>query len=386
MSAAAPAGRAPAAESGMFRNLLADWPNDDLLFDPGQRAFIGRHYPRLLPLFDWPELRERLVGHNEQAGAARRSDRRMGVMAVALGFASLVTGAIAPVVDRVGPALNLVPAMGALTALLALASALVGYTHLLHGRPKRQWLANRFWTERLRQLHFQFLASNLADAVAVARGDPGAPARWASARAAALDRFVHRWMEPLDESFNRMLEDLAEEEAWLAEEWRRSAQAIEDSAEARQLFELLRHQRLGIQRRYASYKLQKSFHSPRTRAAMVDGAADMLTLLTIGLVSAGGVLLAAGTPSSSLSLLALLAASGIASAAILALRVLETGLRLNAETERYQWYLAALSSLDRRFEAASCAEKAELLRDMERLSYQELRRFAASFDASRFVM
>ena len=71
---------------------------------------------------------------------------------------------------------------------------------------------------------------------------------------------------------------------------------------------------------------------------------------------------------------------------ILGLRVLDEGLQLKSETERYVWYLAAVEALERRYDAATPLGRVAILRDMERLSYQELRWFTVSFDEARFVM
>jgi hypothetical protein len=80
-----------------------------------------------------------------------------------------------------------------------------------------------------------------------------------------------------------------------------------------------------------------------------------------------------------------LALAGVFSAGVIALRVLDQGLQLTAEAERYQWYHAAVEALEARFLRAHPRRKIDLLREMEHLAYQEMRRFVVSFEGSRFV-
>ena len=79
--------------------------------------------------------------------------------------------------------------------------------------------------------------------------------------------------------------------------------------------------------------------------------------------------------------------SGTLSAAVIAIRVVNDGLLIRTETERYEWYLASVRSIAERFDAAAdMATKVSLLRELERLAYQEMRRFLLAFQAARFVM
>jgi|HubBroStandDraft_1064217.scaffolds.fasta_scaffold843577_1 hypothetical protein len=49
-----------------------------------------------------------------------------------------------------------------------------------------------------------------------------------------------------------------------------------------------------------------------------------------------------------------------------------TGRKLNPLD---RWYLASMRSIARRFEKATTADRIRLLRELERLAYQEMRRF-----------
>ena len=57
-------------------------------------------------------------------------------------------------------------------------------------------------------------------------------------------------------------------------------------------------------------------------------------------------------------------------AAVVALRVLNEGLVLRTEAERYRWYLTSGCSIARRFEKTNPTERIGLLRELECLAYQ----------------
>jgi hypothetical protein len=78
--------------------------------------------------------------------------------------------------------------------------------------------------------------------------------------------------------------------------------------------------------------------------------------------------------------------AAIASAGVVAMRALKEGLLFNADADRYKWYLAAVRGLRARFEHADRPQKVSLLRQLEHLAYQEMRRFMLSGSQARFVI
>jgi hypothetical protein len=374
------------ASPGPSANPFADWPNDDLLFSQDHRDFVWRRHPRAAAIFDWPELRARFAAHDPPAGRFRARSRRLGMIAVFLGCASLILTAFLGAIGQAAPGAT--PVLGALAALLAVASGLTGFSGVLSGRDKARWLTHRFWTERMRQLHFQLIVNNLPLAAEVV-ADPSRLGQWEALRRGALDCFEH--MQPVSHSLERMRRDLTEDEPWLEAAWIAPPETPPPSPAIDELFEILKQHRFGIQKRYASYKLMAGLHSPRTRSHLVRTGADVMTVLALLVAAALGILhattppAAAGTPNAP-ALLLVAGAGGMLAALILALRVLDEGLQLRSETERYEWYLAAVEALERRFDAGDMRTKVAVLREMERLSYQELRWFTVSFDEARFVM
>ena len=148
-----------------------------------------------------------------------------------------------------------------------------------------------------------------------------------------------------------------------------------------------------MQERYTRRKLVSGAFSPKTVLGWILSASNTLTVLIVVLTIVTGTVFALGwaysvsekkMPSEFLALTAL---SGTLSAAVIATRVVNDGLLIRTETERYEWYLASVRSIAGRFDAAAdMSTKVRLLREMERLAYQEMRRFLLAFHAARFVM
>jgi hypothetical protein len=381
MTAPGAPGPAPPRGLGLLGDPLEGWRNDDLLFDEEQRAFVARHHPAAAGLFDWPELRKLFKQHDPEAARFRKRSRRIGVAAVALGCASLIITAFLG--GHGGGTEAMKSALGVTAALLAVLSGITGYSGVLSGRDKWRWLSHRFWTERLRQLHFQLIVNHLPEAVQAMSG-PAAMEAWQRKRARILDSFEHRFMKPVDSSLQRMRSDVAEDQPWLDPAWQGPAPTPAASADLDELFEILRYQRFGIQRRYSDLKLRPGVHSPRSRSKALRITADLMTVLALLLSAAAGALFAFAPRASTLG--PVLALGGALAALILALRVLDEGLQLRSETERYEWYLAAVEALERRYDSADGIGRIGILREMERLSYQELRWFTQSFGDARFIM
>jgi hypothetical protein len=82
----------------------------------------------------------------------------------------------------------------------------------------------------------------------------------------------------------------------------------------------------------------------------------------------------------------MLGGAGALTAAVVARRVSKEGLLLRTEAERRRWYLASVRSIARRFEKAATVDRIRLLRELERLAYQEMRRFLITFKEARFII
>jgi hypothetical protein len=381
-----PQRNSPPTTATLLDDPLAGWANDDLLFADDTRAHFRTYHSAALDVFDWPELRARFAEFDKMANAARRRSRSGGTQAVLVGFVALLIAAIMPVMTLSSPDGVLARLLGSLSALLAVAATIWGYSQLLTGRRKAEWLSNRYWTERLRQLNFQFIISNLTLAVALMR-DPQRKPEWDSRRAAALAEFQIRYVRSVTESFQRMREDDAEEEFWINEEWQQRPALPLPSTDLDTLFALLKMQRFDIQKRFSILKTTPGIHSASTRAAIVAVTSNILTVVTlVGTIAYGLVLAMAAQSTPQLWSKLITAGIAISAATIIFLRTMNDGLQFTSETERYNWYRASVGALSARYNDAELAGRIELLRDMERLSYQEMRWFLNSFHDAKFVI
>jgi hypothetical protein len=368
------------------------WFNSDLLIADEDRAFFARQFAKFEPIFEWPRLRAQFAKYNDAAAAGRNHSRRSGVFAIATGFLSLSVAATVPLVDelnRGNPSsqLRMQAMLGALAAFLAILSVAIGYTQVLKGELKIKWLANRFWSERIRQFHFQLIINHLPQVVA-ALTDSAAMQAWLEFRERELDRFDHDYLRGVEDKIRHLEIDEAEDEPWLSNDWKIAGPVPPKSAAFDELLQVLEQQRFGIQERYTERRLASGWHSPESRAQWVLKLSDTLTavlLLATITVGIGSVIAFVGGENPMFRLIAGLVAA-ISSTSIVAMRALKEGLMFSADAERYRWYLAAVRSLHLRYEHADVNGKVGLLRELEHLSYQEMRRFMLSGYEARFIM
>lgn len=376
---------------GVLHDPFKDWPNSDLLIDEEDQAYFTRHYPAFAPIFDWPQLRALFVVYDNTAARARKHSRRAGIFAVVAGFLSLTVAAGVPLagaLTKTDPHQSNVQALlGGIAASLALISVLIGYTQVLTGKEKTRWLQNRFWTERIRQLHFQLIINNLP-AVLAASQEANALQRWLAFRTSKLDEFKHNYLREADDKIHHLELDEAEGSPWVEEAWQHPPPAPASSPELDAILAIIERQRFGIQQRYADRKLRSGLRSPKTLAQWVLQLSDTFTaVLLLATITAGvGSILAYREIMSPVAHFIAALVAAIASAVIVALRALKEGLLFSADADRYRWYSAAVRTLLRRYEHASPSQKILLLRELEHVAYQEMRRFILSGSQARFVM
>jgi hypothetical protein len=373
--------------TGVLDNPFRDWPNSDLLVDAEDRAFFARHYPDFAPIFDWPELRALFVTYNAAAAGARAHSRRSGAIAVLFGFFGLLIAAILPLIDELGRHSAAQNILGAIAGALAIVSIGVGYSQILRGKEKMRWLINRFWTERIRQFHFQLIINNLPILIESVRSKNNLK-DWREFRAQEFDVFQHEYLRGAQDRVHHLDLDEAEDSPWIVEQWDRAGPLPALSAELEQFLKLLEQQRFAVQQHYAERKVSTGWHSPESRAQWVLKWSDAFTgvmlfaTIAVGLVSVCALF----SHASPIYRLSAACVAGISSSIVVALRALKEGLLVNADAERYRWYLAAVRTLYRRFEHADPTHKVFLLRELERTAYQEMRRFMLSAGRARFVM
>jgi len=367
---------------GVLYNPLSDWPNDDLLLTEDGLENFKLHHPKAVPVFHWPELLALFEDIDPEASTLRTKSRRHGFLAVLLGLASLTVGAFIPLFDTSSGALWWA---GLAAATLAVASGAVGYAGALIGRSKFRWIQHRFWTERLRQLHFQLIINNLDAAVEAMRSPLGLE-RWNELRRAVLADFEHQMRNRIGQKLLVSLSDVADAMPWLQEEWGKVSQPPPPSEELDEIMRCFCRQRFEIQISYCSLKLHEGIRSPKTRSVAANLTMEISTMLILMLAAALGGTLVAGYPLDHLLPKSLLVGSGVLSAIVLAVRALEEGMQLDNEADRYEWYQAAVKNTLEEFKISPHSSRQELMRAMERLSYQEMRGFIDAFVGARFII
>lgn len=120
---------------------LKNWPNNDLLLTQESRDRLGATRPRLLRVFDWPELRQTFELHDEPASRWKRWNHRQGVGSVLFAGLGVILLSMSPIMP-----------FGAQDLVINFAlvfMAVGGLTGVLHWgllRSRHSWLGHRLRT------------------------------------------------------------------------------------------------------------------------------------------------------------------------------------------------------------------------------------------------
>ncbi len=366
------------------KGAMKDWPNDDLVFKPETKAHLKAVYPKVAPIFEADDLHALFESYEGPANGAKQSARKWGTIGIYLGLTGMIIAALIPVILVMLPDTQIPydKILGVLVCILTTTGLGVGYWLALNGYTKREWMKNRLGTERIRQFHFQSIINNLE--VVIDAIDTQDYSKWKDVRAKDLAKFKNFTMRDDEASLVKLLEDEAQDEIWLSDAWKK-ADKVPNSALKNGLLEVWREQRLGVQLRYTRLVVGANGGGMRRRAKWMDSAISGLTFggLIASLVVAAFYLTNQSELLVSISqtILAMLGGGSIAA------RAFEEGMNFTAEKDRMEWYLASLQGIKNRLDyTRNSSEQIELMRDVERLSYQEMHRFLKTMDDSKFVM
>ena len=366
------------------QGMMAQWPNDDLCLQESTLQHLRETFPRVAPIFEASDLHTLFRKHEGPANLAKKKARLWGKVAICFGLASIILAATLPVLLLLVPSHqeDLVRWLGMLVCLMTVFGVAIGLWMALYGKTKQEWMQNRLLTERLRQFHFQSIINNLPivlEAIETQNFD-----EWRAARAKALSIFSSFSMKDVSEALVKVLDDEGEEEAWLNPDWSQS-QKLKERQLDNDFIVAWREQRLGVQLRYTRRTLAGNGGGKRQQAKTMQ---DIITILTVGALAtsfflailyfldAEGLIVAIAQ-----SILAIFGGGSIAA------RAFEEGMNFKAERDCMEWYLAALEGIGNRFSNAKNAnEHVELMRELERLSYQEMHRYFVSMDRASFIM
>jgi hypothetical protein len=361
--------------------------NDDLLLTEKDRDYAIHHYSQIFHVLDHRQLQEFFLHYDNPANIAKRKSLLFGLSAIACGFAALAVAA-----------LELYPWDGMteycfaiFSGVCAIASFLIGSAGMLIASRKREWLQHRLMGERIRQFHFQTFVFRIHEIFASLR-DHDAKLSFALARERWFESFKKRFDRKLDAALFAILQDEDGSEMKLHEGARRGNTIIETEG-LNPLFEAYRELRILHQLRYADYKLHDDHKILSSMPARQFATLSLISLALITLLVAihAGILMGVTVwpqhwHTSNIHVVAVLLIIWIALAA-LATRAIEEGLQPEREVERYRQYRAAVRTILERYNDASTqTQKLEIMVDMERAAFDEMRNFLIAFERSRFII
>lgn len=391
--------------------------NDDLLANPPDYDDAKAEFPTVVHVLYHPELQDYFRHFDSAANAAKKRSRRWGAIAITTGALAIALAAAEIILQSyhkdidvgIGDWENiLLWAVAVVAAASGVASVLIGKIGLLYGTRKREWLYNRFMTERIRQFHFETFLARLPEIIASLGGRDGEAC---AARTEEYQRQRATWFAAFRRSLTGKVDSVLSltletrrRYVWQHEQRDRAAIDSELSANPvalEPLFRAYRKLRIEHQLNYAASKLETTGRSlmstkPRDQAAALRGVSawGIGVLFFVHIFVLGSVifyaLISARTNFSS----AFSPVSGPFNAiiiliAILALiaRAFEQGLQPEREIERYRQYQSSVATiLDRFDEAKTQIERLAVMRDMEQLSFYEMCDFIITNNDAVFVM
>jgi hypothetical protein len=381
--------------------------NDDLLTNADDHKAARELYPTIEHVLYHKELIDYFQKYNDRADIAKKTSRTWGKWAIALGAAAIALAAIEIIVE-IAAASPWPLLVGAVAATCGVLSVAIGAFGVLFGSRKREWLHNRFMGERVRQFHFQSFVALLPEIVASLdrHGEKAATAKteFESGRRILFLQFKNEFERHLDGQFASVIGPYGEAEWWLHKSERTFASANYQQ-ELEPLFTAYRDLRIKHQLGYANFKLQsdhKIFSAMPVRQAEVleniskAGIAWLLLIhvSVLAIVLSTFAVLVLGMPlvsaiGDAASLISIVFSVAIIVIAVVALsaRAFQQGLQPEREIERYQQYRSAVQSILEQFDEADTPnQKVRVMRQMERVAFDEMRNFVRTHDRSSFAM
>jgi hypothetical protein len=364
--------------------------NDDLLLQDADRRLAAKKYSSIFHVLDHPELREFFVQYETPATRAKSMGLKAGLWAIGLGFCALAMAASEFLSTHSTESWTSI-VLATISGLCGLLSFLIGTMGVLSAGRKRKWLQCRLMSERTRQFHFQTLVLRLPQILASLKNN-AAKSKFLVERSLWFESFKKRFAGKLDSTFASTIHEQDKLDVWLLDGAGTRPDSVRESKDLDSLFIAYRELRIMHQLDYADYKLQSDDRiisaMPRTQLKVLSQVSFASIILLV--VMHAGVLAGALFPAS------MFAAFHSAGAVViiiwlalvaLATRAIEEGLQPEREIERYQQYRSAVRAILERYDDTSnLKSKLEVMRDMERLTFDELRNFLITNERARFVM
>lgn len=374
--------------------------NDDLLANPGDMQWVEQRYSKLLPVLDFPELRQAFLTHDALAIQAHRRVMGWGLLAILCAVIALLAAASEPLWGGQG----LLPrAVGTGAELLGLLGAFVGAGGMWLGPSKRDWLLNRLAAEQLRQWHFQFILQRGDLIVPALGGDESQVHDFRAARACLFEDFRAGLRGKLDSLLTSLLSVNYEKEKTLVPRGSLPHHGYTDQDELFvPLAEIYWRLRLRHQLQYVQYKLQTSTEygwrqflrwpiliQKEVLGGLGTSCIVMAILVSIAIIIGHVLPMVVGeTPVSAALEHPLLnsAAVGLAIVAV-AVRTIEDGLGLKPDIERYRHFANELERLLTQWqEAPGLSSRLSVMERCEEACFEELREFLVVHHHTKFAL
>jgi hypothetical protein len=363
--------------------------NDDLLLHEEDRKLALAKYPSIFHVLDHAELRQLFSKYDAPANRAKHTGLMAGILAIGFGFGALGIAALELLYTQnatYGVALAMI------SGLFGVISFLIGSVGVLFAGRKRNWLRRRLMGEKIRQFHFQMLAFRLPEILASLKDD-AAKALFLSERNLWFETFKAQLIGKLDSALAAIIHEEESINPWLfGDATRGTAAEMQEDKGLNPIFDAYRELRIVHQLDFTNYKLQDDHRvvsaMPRRQMAVFSQLLFAWILLLV--VMHVGVLVGALFPGSIFTVFhsreAIVVIIWLALAA-LATRAIEQGLQPEREIERYQQYRSGVRAILERYgEATSQNAKIQIMHEMERLAFDEMRNFLITNERSSFVL
>ena len=370
----------PSSTLSRFDGRMIDWRNDDLLFTQEQRDLIEAEFPGAVEVFDFPELRAHFGQFDAEANLSRRRRQRRGLTVILIAGLGATLSALLPLFELLGADISRWFLFA--SAIVSAVGLAWGATLILSDPSKERWLEYRLRTERLRQFHFQLLLSD-PDLAARAMRDHDARREWKAHRRAALKHFEAWLAKPASGEVAAVVDDVNHRRTWFTEAWSHFPQ-VSGKIDLSDYLTVMRRQRIEVQLAYVRDKLAPGIGSPETRLKLAGMLSWGLTISTVALTCLFAILVFEGVGENLFfhaGLPSLIALVGVFSIIV---RVISEGYHLRGDRDRYSWYRDALEEVDAQLRDPNPLVRIDSLREVEEISYREMREFLKAHDEARF--
>lgn len=364
--------------------MVAQQFNSDLLESESDLETARRAFPRICFALDHPTLRMAFAEHDVRANLSKVRSRKWGVFAVGLATLALLLASANDLYADKGPmVVRLVSAVGAFAGV---GSVLIAVMGVMYRKRKIRWLTDRLATERLRQFHFQHYVAH-GQEIVEASGDPEKIKAFLEKRDSNFEKLRAGLLSRLEAEFHSLVEaDDLGDGVYFPKPVPLTGGDPKVLDEYFHAYETLRFRR---QVDYCNLLLSERrsiWKNAPARQAKLFAALAMGFVMLILLIDVATFVLALAD---NLLFNAPLFQFGAMAAAFLALsiRTLEEGFQVESEVARMRGYRQAINRFYSRFKSTNDPnEKIEAMREMERVSYDEMVTFLKSHNDAEFVM